>query len=74
MKCRSLQTYKVRSKLNANVILAALSEVLRKFKRIHLKALNLSNNFCFIIFAIQVHLVAQKPPQIHLPFDTRGKF
>ena len=68
------KAYEVRSKLNANVILAALSEVLRRLKRIHLKALNLSNKFCYLIFAIRVHLVAQKPPQSQLPFDTRSKF
>ena len=38
--------YKVCSKLNANVILTALLEVLRGCKRIHLKVLNLSNKFC----------------------------
>ena len=66
--------FEVCSKLNVNVILTALSEIVPKFKRTHLKTLNLSNKFGKIMFAIRVHLVAQKPPQSHLPFDTRSKF
>ena len=62
------------SKLNANVILTALSEVVRRFKRIYLKTLNLSNKFCYIMFVIRADLVAQKPPLSYLPFNTRCKF